>query len=174
MNFLAQQLVNDHGGVTAAGTWLIIAIVVVGVLAVIVRNVIGAWADGKKLWGPKKTASEEIEEVRKQLSEHSPSSIVNPIIEKLGTFVTRDQLTALRFVDQDQMDRRMRNVDERFEKLERDLKEDINEFHEDAQEFWRTAEAQRENLHKRMNSHIEAVAYIRGRIDQVLDKKETT
>jgi hypothetical protein len=172
MNLLAETFSN------AQAEWLITAIVVIAALAVLVRNILGAWTDGRKLWGRKPPIDDDLNELREELKELAPAEQVNKLIDHLATAATKDDVQRIRdelkgYVDQDQMDRRMAEVKEQIARSEKDLTQqikdlrgylhdDVHEFRKSAQATWANAELQREGLHSRINVMSEVLSEIRG------------
>lgn len=177
-SLLAIDLTNSSGAATASGNWLLIGIGVLAFLAIIVRNVVGSIADGKKVWGRTPPVDDDLKELRKQLEGLAPADKVDALINRLNEAATKNEVEKIReslkgYVDQAQMDRRMGEVKELISRIETDVRnqitelrtylhEDVHSFRKVAQATWSNAELQREGLHSRINVIAEAVSEMRG------------
>lgn len=103
---LAQQamppLVNENGGATPAGMWLLIAIGVIFGAAGGVNQILGAIARAKELYGRKPSVdddlqrySQTIEKMKADLAKLPPSEKFEALVEKLGNFATVTQIAAI-------------------------------------------------------------------------------
>lgn len=161
------KLVTDNGQSTAIGVWVLMAIMASGGALFIANQILTFIKNWNVNFGRKPSLDEDMHDLRKELQGLAPEEKVEALVNKFGTFATAAEVDIIRNelkskVDQSQMDRRMKEVNDKLEKIERDLGGDIETFRVESRTFWNSAEHQREGLHNRINVIAEAVSEIRG------------
>jgi hypothetical protein len=173
--FLAEQLTPE------GGTFVLIGLGVLGVLAWIAHNVLGAMASGRLLWGRKPPLDETMEKLRKELDGLAPSAQVDKLIEQLASFPTRvevdliraqlsgcprrEELEQLRIDIHDQLTGFKTDSHNQLTEMRAYVHNGVHDIREDLNLIRLQSTEERGGIHGRLNAMTEVLYEMRGRME---------
>jgi hypothetical protein len=168
------QLVNQQGGATGLGIWILMAIMAVAFVIWGVNQGMEMLRGWREMTGRKPPLDDTVakqaaalENLKEELKDMAPAEKVDALIEKLAHFVERSDFNDAReeiraielllptFITRKELDLRIDRFEEYQHKATHALREEI-------QGNRAVAEAQREGLHNRMNVLTEVLYELRG------------
>jgi hypothetical protein len=168
------QLVNQQGGATALGIWVLMAIMAIAFVIWAVNQGMEMLKGWRELTGRKPPLddtvakqAEALANLKEELKDMAPAEKVDALIEKLACCVkqqdfkdAREEIRAIElllpsFITRIELDARI----DRFETYQH---ESTHKLREEIQANRMVSEAQREGLHNRMNVLTEVLYELRG------------
>lgn len=167
------QLVTDKGAITAAGLWLITGCVALGAIAIVVRNVIGSIADGKKVWGRNPPIHEDLKvygatvaQLKEDLAKLPDEEKFAKLAEKLAGLATVNQLAALEVA----MDQNVKDVRAYAHTAAHDTRNELGTRIVNLEENFMERGERLAAVEATMESHDRWLRDINAKLDKVVDR----